>query len=96
MRYVRVQWRQDSTEFPVLLYSEVDDDGGEIRKVDEYADGRRNIAGEGIETGQTGLGEDSTPPVDEINSDPQFSAIEIDRDEFETVWRAARAWFELP
>jgi len=96
MRYLRVRWLQDSPEYPVLLYSEVDDDGWEIRKVDEYADGHRDLAGEGIETGQSGLGEAPTPSIDEINSDPEFRAVEIDRDEFEGVWQAAKAWFDLP
>lgn len=96
MRYQRVRWRQDSAEFPVVLYSEVDADGWEVRKVDEYADGRRDLAGEGIETGSTFLGEDQTPPIDEINADPQFDAVEITADEFESVWRAAKDWFELP
>lgn len=95
MRYLRVRWHQDSPDFPVLLYSEIDDERWEVRKVDEYADGRRDLAGEGIETGQTGLGEIPTPPIDEINSDPEFSAVEIERDEFEGVWMAAKEWFEL-
>ncbi|MGH3977321.1 MAG: DUF6881 domain-containing protein, partial [Pseudonocardiaceae bacterium] len=34
-----------------------------------------------------GLGEVPTPSIDEIDSDPQFSAAEIDRDEFERVWK---------
>lgn len=79
-----------------MLYSDVDFDGWEVRKVDEYADGRRNLAGDGVETGSTFLGEAQTPSIEEINADPQFDAVEISAEEFEMIWRAAKDWFELP
>jgi hypothetical protein len=96
MRYLRVRWRQDSAGEPVILYSEVDDEGWEVRKVDVYANGRRDLAGEGIETGSTFLAGDRTPSLEEINGDAQFEATEIDGDEFERIWADAKAWFELP
>jgi hypothetical protein len=95
MRYQRVRWLQDSSEFPVVLYSEVDAEGWEVRKVDEYADGHRDLAGDGVATGQTALGEAQIPSIEEINVDPEFDAVEIGHAEFEAVWRAAREWFEL-
>jgi len=96
MKYLRVRWRHDSPEDPVLLYSEVDDEGWEVRKVDEYIDGRRDLAGNGIETGSTFIAEDQTPSLEEINADPQFEAVEITPQEFEVVWKQAKDWFELP
>lgn len=96
MRYQRVRWLQDSDEFPALLYSEVDDDGWEVRKVDEYRNGHRDLASASIETGNTILGEDRVPPLDEINKDPQFEGVEITEQDFEAVWAKAKEWFDLP
>lgn len=96
MRYLRVRWHHDSPEGPVLLYSEVDDEGWEVRKVDEYVNGRRDLAGNGVETGSTFLAEDRTPSLEEINADPQFDGAEISSEEFESTWDAARNWFDLP
>lgn len=96
MRYQRVRWLQDSPEFPVTLYSEIDDDGWEVRKVDEYADGHRDLASANIETGSTALGEDRIPPPEEINEDPQFDGAAIAEQEFDAVWAKAKEWFDLP
>lgn len=95
MRYQRVFWRQSSPEFPTVLYSEIDDEGWEVRKVEEYANGRRDLASSDIETGQTFLGEMRIPSLDEINSQAEFEGAEISADEFEKVWDDARKWFEM-
>ncbi|MBU2693720.1 hypothetical protein [Pimelobacter sp. 30-1] len=95
MRYQRVHWRHGLAEFPVVLFSEIDGDGWETRKVDEYADGHLDLAGNGIETGRTFLGLDRVPSLDEINDDRQFLAEEITAEEFDTVWSKAMEWFEL-
>lgn len=96
MRYQRVRWYQGSREHPVLLYSEIDDDGWEVRRVDEYTSGHRDVASANIETGHTFLAEDRVPSLDEINEDPQFEGVTITAQEFEAVWADAKAWFELP
>ncbi len=96
MRYQRVQWHQNSPELPRVLYSEIGDDGWEVRKVDEYANGHCDIAGAEIETGRTFLGLDRVPPLDEINDDPQFEGAEISADEFEAIWAHAKDGFGLP
>ena len=95
-RYQRVRWSHDAPDLPVVLYSEVDDAGREVRKVDEYTDGHRDLASATIETGTTRLGEGRIPPLDEINLDPQFDGLEISAQEFETVWGEAQKWFDLP
>lgn len=96
MRYQRVRWLQNSPEFPTLMYSEVDDDGWEVRKVDQYSNGHRDLASAGIETGITILGEGRVPPLDDINEDPQFEGEAITSEEFEAVWAEAKGWIELP
>lgn len=87
MRYIAVQWNQTNPEYPVWLYSEIDDAGWEQRKVEVYADGTHDFAGEGRHTGSTELGLDVVPPTAEIATNPEFSPREISREEFEVLWR---------
>ena len=89
MRYLKVQWLQDDPEYPTFLYSELDDDSFEVRKVDMFADGSADPADEHHETCRTFLGEGAVPPIEEIASDPEFLPEWIPREEFETVWQAA-------
>lgn len=90
MRYIAVLWHHDSADYPIELLSELDDAGWEQRKVEVFADGRLDYAGQGEQTGKTRLGEMPVPPIADIAADPQFSPREISRDEFEVSWRKAR------
>ena len=90
MKYIRVRWTHTFPDEPVWLYSELDEKRQEVRKVELYADGRVDVASGTRSTGTTELSEVSIPSLDEINSDSQFAAVEIDRDEFERAWSNAR------
>ena len=94
MRYQRVRWSHSFADEPVLLYSEISDDGFENRKVEEYADGRRDRAGNGQQFASTYLSAEPLPPLDAINAQDEFVGEEITAVEFETVWAAAAE--ELP
>jgi hypothetical protein len=89
VRYQRVVWHHDFDDEPVVLWSEVGDDGFERRKVDEYRDGRTDYADEVDATGSTDLSDQAMPTVAEIDTDDEFSASAITREEFESVWRRA-------
>ena len=89
MKYIRVKWKQSNPNEPVWLYSELDDNRWEVRKVEIFADGRRGYAGEGREFGGTGLGEVPIPPLEEIAKDHEFDPTEITQKEFEEVWLEA-------
>jgi hypothetical protein len=88
--YMKVEWQHDSTEEPVLLYSEIVD-GWETRKVDIYRDGHLDFASETTETGTTSLGQVPVPPIDEISEQPEFLPVEISAEDFEEIWRHATA-----
>jgi hypothetical protein len=88
MTYIRVRWVHSFPDTPVLLYSELDDQRWEVRKVEVYGDGRKGFAGPNESAGDTMLGKEPIPPVTEISSDPQFDPSEISKHEFETVWVA--------
>ena len=88
--YVKVCWDHDCADDPVELFSELGEDRYEIRKVEVYRDGRTAWADAGRETDSTGLGQLPFPCLEEIGSQPEFSAEEITAAEFEAVWARAR------
>jgi hypothetical protein len=90
MRYLFVRWIHDEDAEPVELYSELDEAGWEIRKVERWRDGQFGYAGPDGCQGSTRLGEVPVPEIVEIIADPQFDAKGIGRSVFEDVWDAAR------
>jgi hypothetical protein len=91
MRYQRVEWRHDYADEPRVLFAEIDDQGWETRKVDEFPDGTVDRAGPDEETERTALSESPIPSMDQINEDPQFVAEAITAAAFESVWSQAGA-----
>ena len=86
MTYIKVAWKHTKSEYPVVLYSELDDDRWEVRKVEIFSDGRCGFASAAESAGSTGLGEAPIPVLAEIASDSQFEPVEITKEEFEDVW----------
>jgi len=86
MRYLRVQWLHFHPDEPVEIYSEINDDGWEVRKVEVFPDGSVGFASSSEGIGSTMLSVEPLPALEEIRSDPQFKPIEIGRQEFEKVW----------
>ncbi len=89
MRYQRVVWHHDFEDEPIVLWSEIGDDGFERRKVDEYRDGRLHFADASSSTGSTLLGDQPMPPLDLITADSEFSGTVIARADFESIWTRA-------
>jgi hypothetical protein len=85
--YLKVIWHHDFADEPVVLYSEIDDDGVETRKVEVYRDGRHDYADRTRSMGATVLSEKRMPSIDEIAAQSEFSPSTIDPSEFESVWR---------
>jgi hypothetical protein len=91
MRHQRVVWQHELEDEPTVLWSEIGDDGYELRKVDEYRDGRFDTADARSSTGSTLLGDQKVPSLDEINRDAEFTGTKISQGLFETIWdRATR------
>lgn len=88
-RYQRVMWRHDFADEPVVLYSEIGEDGIETRKVDEYPDGRLDYASVGKSTGTTFLSEKRMPAIEEIAQQGEFEPRVITKEDFEAVWDRA-------
>ncbi|WP_067468308.1 DUF6881 domain-containing protein [Nocardia amamiensis] len=89
MWYLKAQWHHNFTDEPVEMFSEIGDDGFEVRKVEIFSDGRMDWADAGRGTGTTTLSRMPIPMVDEINEQVEYSALAVDAREFETVWLRA-------
>jgi hypothetical protein len=85
MKYLRVKWTHPLPDEPIDIYSEIDDEGYETRKLEIVADGSIGFANGSEQVLSTELGEKPIPSVDEIASDPQFQPAVISREDFEGV-----------
>lgn len=86
MRYLRVHWVHNHPDDPVELYSEIDEQGWEVRKVEVFPDGSRGFAGQDDHAGSTRLGETPLPSLEAIAKEPEFRPAQITPEEFERVW----------
>jgi hypothetical protein len=86
MKYIRVKWNHTHKDEPVLLYSELDTERWEKRKVEEFADGHCGYASADESGGSTRLGEKPIPTLMEIASESEFEPAEITKEEFEEAW----------
>lgn len=89
MVYIKVKWIHTDPDCPVLLYSELDRECWEVRKVEIFPDGRMGYAGPGVEVGETWLGQAPVPPLEEIAQNPEFEPETISKAEFDRVWAKA-------
>jgi hypothetical protein len=92
MTYIKVIWHHEFQNEPVTLYSELDEQRVEIRKVELFSDGRTafSCASYSSSSPSSQLGTVPIPDNNEIARDPQFTIFEIDAEEFELVWKSAR------
>ena len=90
MHYIKVFWKHGDSDFPILLYSELDDARWEIRKVEVFGNGSLEYAGPSGSNGTTMLGLAPVPSLAEIAANPEFEPTEITKEEFEEKWSAAR------
>src|SRR5579859_3891796 len=90
VKYIRVKWCHDHADEPIWLYSELDGNRWEIRKVHVYADGHAEWTDRNHATDSTGLSVEPLPSLAEINAHPEFEAIEIAHEEFERAWASAQ------
>jgi hypothetical protein len=90
--YVRLEWIHDHEDEPDLIYSELDDERYETRKIEVFKDGRMvKVSEDHPESGSTGLAVLPIPSIEETNaiSEEQFHAAEISAAEFEDLWKSA-------
>jgi hypothetical protein len=86
MYYIKVKWIHADPEGPVWLYSELDEDRWEMRKVEIFADGTIGFASSIEASDSTGLGLMPVPTLIEISASKEFEPQEITKEEFEQIW----------
>ena len=89
MTYVKVCWKHTSDDQPVEMFSELDADRNERRKVEVFRSGALSYAGPAGTTGDSILGDMPVPSLEEIALDPEFQPVVIDQATFERVWQSA-------
>jgi hypothetical protein len=87
--YIRVEWKHEYDDDPITLYSELDEERWEVRKVEMFRDGHVTWADAKGSIGTTQLGDQPVPAVAEIAANQEFVVKEISRAEFEAAWDAA-------
>jgi hypothetical protein len=91
MTYLKVKWIHSFPDQPVFIYSELDHERWELRKVEIFSNGRMGYAGPEVEVGGTGLGTMPLPPFEEIAKNPVFEPEVISKAEFDAIWAKATA-----
>jgi hypothetical protein len=89
MPYIKVDWKHEHSDFPIQLYSELDDARWEVRKVEVFRDESLGYADRVESRKPTFLGLKPIPPLSEIATNPEFEPTEIAKDEFEEIWSKA-------
>jgi hypothetical protein len=90
MNYIHCLWIHNFVDEPVVLVSELDENRFETRKVEYWRDGRVNLADENTpENNVVQLGLYPIDSLEDINSDRQFYAVEITKEDFERHWSLA-------
>lgn len=86
--WIRGEW-DSRPEEPFILHSALNGERFEVRKLEQFRDGRVGFAGEFARTASTWLGTEAVPSIDEINGSSELEAASISRAEFDEAWISA-------
>lgn len=90
MKYIRLKWNHTNPDEPVWIFSELDGDGREIRKIECFQNGFCDVATATTSSGSAALFTMPLPDLSVLSRDPEFTPREITKDEFEEVWTKRR------
>jgi hypothetical protein len=85
-KFIKVKWTHSFPDEPALIYSELDENRWEVRKVEMFPDGHCGYASATESAGGTSLSLVPLPQLAEIAAEPEFEPAEIPRKEFDHVW----------
>lgn len=87
--HFQVRWDHDDPDDPVRIYEELSDERYELRKVEEFADGRL-IRSDRINPDlATSLSWEPVPATGEIAAQEEFTVEPLTAEAFESVWTRA-------
>ncbi|WP_251074888.1 hypothetical protein [Streptomyces sp. ISL-12] len=84
-----MEWHHEFNDEATTFFSEIGDDGYEMRKIQKYRDGRLLKADRNHETSHIGLSEVPVGELDDVNAQIEFTALHIAPKHFEALWRRA-------
>jgi hypothetical protein len=84
--YLRVTWIHQHTDEPVVLFSELDDQRMEMRKVEVFRDGSIGWACAAGARGKSRLGEVPIPSLHDITLQAELQPDVIGVQDFERIW----------
>lgn len=90
MKYIRLKWNHTNPDEPVRIFSELDADDKEIRKIECFRNGFCDIATASGSSGTAALMTLPLPDLRVLARDPEFTPVEISKDQFEEVWTKRR------
>ena len=87
MKYIRLKWNHTNPDEPVWIFSELDPDDKEVRKIECFRNGFCDVA---TAAGSSGTAALMTLPLPDLSQlakrDPEFTPVEITQKEFDQVW----------
>ncbi len=86
MKYILAKWHHNNSEDPILIYSEIDDNRWEHRKVEIFKDNHYGFADHNNEINGSRLGTEPWPDLVKLGTEPEFDITEISKEEFEELW----------
>jgi hypothetical protein len=86
MRYIKVDWEHDVPNDPITIFSELDSDLWEHRKIEVFRDGHLGYADKDEEFGGSMLGIEPWPDLATLGQEPEFAIEDISKEEFENRW----------
>ena len=87
MKYVRLKWNHTNPDEPVWIFSELDPDGKEVRKIECFRNGFCDVATAEVSSGTAALMTLPLPDLSQLaRRDPEFTPVEITKEQFEEVW----------
>jgi hypothetical protein len=86
MKYIRLKWNHTNPDEPVWIFSELDPDGKEVRKIECFRNGFCDVATAAGSSGSAALMTLPLPDMSVLARDPEFTPQEISKEDFEEVW----------
>jgi hypothetical protein len=90
MKYIFIEWIHTDVNEPNELYSELNDDRFEVRKIELYRNGKAGTADLHHESNGAMLSYEPVPDLEIIGMDPQFKTKEISEEQFNILWEKYR------
>lgn len=87
MKYVKIHWMHNFKDDPEFIYSEIDEAGYEVKKIEIFKNGYYIIYSENINSDR--LTEGKYPSLKELTFEEKtesMQAIEISETEFNEIW----------